>query len=271
MGIGESPTNCWMKIANRGIMPELCAECHARPAYAEFTKLALSSDEELRSDFGRDALPPGGLLFLGRHYAHSRTMLLTLNPTPHAPELPQTPIYTDLYTWGLHWDGPAKSRYRNFTGGRHLFQGMIDAAPNFASRLALATDTYMVPWPSKNWASMLLSLSWPAIQERSRALFERTVADHMPDLLFTTGKTANTLLWQFMGIPRPKPVDVWQSPTRRQWDAEHFQLTNVTVGVTTLPVLDVFRLPHFSRFNRKQFYAVGGWVAERLPALPIEP
>jgi hypothetical protein len=54
-------------------MRGLCPECAVRGKYLEFTDLASTLDEELRADYGRDALPPGALLFLGKHYAHSLT------------------------------------------------------------------------------------------------------------------------------------------------------------------------------------------------------
>ena len=246
-------------------MAEFCPECAVRGKYLKFADLALTLDEELRADYGRDVLPPGGLLFLGKHYAHSRTILFTLNPTPHAGHLPQSPVETQLFKTGIHWDGPAEGRYRNWTGGRLLFHAMLDAAPWFRTELDIATDAFIVPWASRDWKIMTRSAGWPSIKAGARALFQQNMIDHHPTVVFTTGKFANNLFWSFSGTSRPTPVDVWRSPTNRNWDAEHFVLENFTVGEDRLPRLDLFRLPHFSRFSREQFGAIGEWVAGRLP------
>lgn len=246
-------------------MPEHCVECQTRPAYIALTELGLELDEDLRARFAREQVPPGACLFLGKHYAHSKTILFTLNPTPHASDLPRAPIETSLFRAGLHWDGALKARYRNWSGGRHLFKAMVTAAPWFEPELAQATDALIVPWPSRDWASMLRSSAWPQIRDYSQRLFSQILRDHRPNLVFTSGKYSRDLFWTFLGVRRPKPVDVWRSPTRRNWDAEWFHLEDVEVDEITMPSLSVCRLPHFSRFNRKQFAAIGAWVADRLP------
>lgn len=245
--------------------PELCVECQARPEYAAFKDLALGLDEELRATFGREDVPSGATLFLGRHYAHSRTILFTLNPTPYAAHRPRAPVDTQLFKVGIHWEGARPARFRNWTGGRHLFNAMVGRAPWFKPELEKATDAFIVPWSSRDWRSMLRSKGWPSIRDHSRTVFWRNLENHGPNLIFTSGKFVNQLLWSFLEIPKPKSVEVWQSPTSRNWDAEWFQVNEVLVATTTIPELNVFRLPHFSRFNRKQFAAIGEWVACRLP------
>ena len=246
-------------------MPEPCVECQTRPEYIALTELALGLDEDLRARFVREEVPPGACLFLGKHYAHSKTILFTLNPTPHATDLPRSPIETSLFSAGLHWEGAPKARYRNWTAGRHLFRVMVTAAPWFEPVLAQATDAFIVPWPSRDWASMLQSSIWPEIRDYSQRLFNQTLKDHQPNLVFTSGKYCSDLFWAFLGVRRPKPIDVRRSPTKRNWDSEWFHLEDVEVGGTSLASINVFRLPHFSRSSRKQFAAIGAWVAERLP------
>lgn len=249
--------------------PDLCTECLASSEYQAFAQLALANDEALRASFGREDLPPGAVLFLGKHYSHSKTILFTLNPTPHAADLPQAAIETQLFRTGIHWDGNPNARHRNWTGGRLLFNAMLESAPWFQPQLDKATDAFIVPWPSRDWAAMRRSPSWPAIRDRSRSLFTASLRHHQPNLVFTTGKIANDLFWQFLGTPKPKPVDARRSRASSNWDSELFRLEGLRLPGVTLPTLNVFRLPHFSRFSRKEFKSVGQWVAERLPTTDL--
>ena len=261
-------------VVEGGALPEHCVECRTRPAYIALTELGLRLDEDLRAQSESERVPSGACLFMGKHYGHSKTILFTLNPTPQATDLPRAPIETSLFRAGLHWEGARKARYRNWTGGRHLFKAMVTAAPWFEPELAQATDALIVPWPSRDWVSMLRSPAWPRIRDYSQTLFSQILRDHRPNLVFTSGKYARDLFWAFLGVHRPKPVDVWRSPTTRNWNSEWFHLEDVGVGEISIASLDVFRLPHFSRFSRKQFAAIGAWVAERLPtgaALPLGP
>ena len=75
--------------------------------------------------------------------------------------------------------------------------------------------------------------------------------------MFVSGKYSRELFWAFLGLHKPKPVDVWNSPTSRNWDSEWFHLDHLEIGELSITGLNVFRLPHFSRFNRQQFAAIG--------------
>ena len=65
-------------------MPELCYECTHRSEFLEFQERALKLESCLSEILEYpDGIDLGGRAFLGRHYAHSRSILLTLNPRPN--------------------------------------------------------------------------------------------------------------------------------------------------------------------------------------------
>ena len=245
-------------------MSQRCEECTARGAYTALADSALRLDRQLRTRFTNEEIAPGGCLFLGKHYGHSRSILFTLNPTPN-PERFGQPIDFRLFESNIHWEGPTKGRYRNWTFSRHLFTSMVASAPWFRPTLERATDAFIIPWASRDWTSMVRSPAWKLVREYSRTVFEQTMVDCRPNLIFISGKTTGQIFWSFLGVPRPTPIAVRRSPSLRNYDAEWYRLQDVKVGQERIGELTVIRLPHFSRGSYQEFAAVGEWVAERLP------
>ena len=102
-----------------GQMATLCVACSRRSEYVEFQHRALELDASLGGQYP-SGVDLGGLAFLGRHYAHSRSILLTLNPTSN----PNKEFSARLFEHNLHWEGAPRDRYRNWTFARHLFRNM---------------------------------------------------------------------------------------------------------------------------------------------------
>ena len=234
-------------------MADLCAECNERPQFLSLRQQAQAFDEDLRGRFTNE-IGPGGAVFIGKHYAHSKHLLFTLNPRP----TPSDRTFKFLRPTNHHWNSGAKTQYRNLTFGSYLFKKMVEAAPQFQPSLDLMTDQFIVPWRSLDWAAMRRSPAWPAIRKASAELCRLSVQHHRPELVFTSGKITRNLLFEFMGVARPKPVDVRRSHNK-SWDCEWFPL-EVPAGP-----LNVVRLPHFSRAGYEEFAAIAEWVVECLP------
>ena len=239
-------------------MPGLCTECLARNEYLGFRKVASELEASLRGQYG-SGIDPGGRAFLGRHYAHSRRILFTLNPRPN----PNRQFSAQLLENNRHWEGEAKAPYRNWTFARHLFSNMAASAEWVTPAITHMTDQFIVPWPSKDWRSMEKSPAWPTIREYSAELCRLSLRHHQPDLVFISGKTSFRLFFQFIGVSPPKVTDR-RAPANKSWTCEWFQLERGALsGISTSP-LNVVRLPHFSRGSYKEFKAIGEWVGETL-------
>ena len=245
-------------------MPTLCDDCSHRSEFQEFRKRALELDACLSEQYN-DGIDLGGLAFLGRHYAHSRSILLTLNPTPN----PIKQFSTRLFEHNLHWEGAAKARYRNWTFARHLFNNMAASAAWVSPAIAQMTDQFIIPWPSPDWRSMEKSPAWPTIREYSAELCRLSLRHHQPELVFVSGKTTLRLFFQFIGVSPPKATDR-RVPGNKSWTCQWFRLKEGGLSGISTPPLNVVRLPHFSRGSYKEFKAVGEWVAGTLSdAIPV--
>ena len=199
-------------------MPGLCTECLARNEYLGFRKVASELEASLRGQYG-SGIDPGGRAFLGRHYAHSRRILFTLNPRPN----PNRQFSAQLLENNRHWEGEAKAPYRNWTFARHLFSNMAASAEWVTPAITHMTDQFIVPWPSKDWRSMEKSPAWPTIREYSAELCRLSLRHHQPDLVFISGKTSFRLFFQFIGVSPPKVTDR-RAPANKSWTCEWFQL-----------------------------------------------
>ena len=239
-------------------MPGLCAECSNRSEFLEFRQRALEMYTCLENQYG-DGIYPGGRAFLGRHYAHGRSILLTLNPRAN----PDRHFSAELLSTNPHWEGKAKARFRNWTFSRHLFRYMTASAEGTAPAISHMTDQFIVPWPSADWRSMEKSPAWPTIREYSAKLCRLSLRHHRPELVFVSGKTTLRLFFQFLGVSLPKAMDR-RVPQNKSWTCEWFRLEQVPFSGTSRSPLDVVRLPHFSRASYKEFKAIGEWVAKVL-------
>ena len=239
-------------------MPELCRECSTRTEHLAFQQTAQAMDSNLRDQYA-DRIELGGRAFLGRHYAHSRSILLTLNPRPN----PIQQFSAGLLSTNPHWEGAAKGRFRNWTFARHLFRDMEASAEWVSPAIALMTDQFIVPWPSTDWRAMVNSPTWPAIREYSAELCKLSLRHHQPDLVFVSGKTTLRLFLQFIGVSLPKAVDR-RVPRNKSWTCEWFRLEQGSIPEIPGPPMNVVRLPHFSRGSYKEFKTVGEWVGETL-------
>ncbi len=206
-----------------------------------------------------DDIELGGRAFLGRHYAHSRSILLTLNPRPN----PNQQFTARLLSTNPHWEGAPKGRFRNWTFARHLFRNMEASAEWLSPAITHMTDQFIVPWPSKDWRSMEKSPAWPTIREYSAELCRLSLRHHRPELVFVSGKATLRLFFQFLGVSLPKAIDR-RVPQNKSWTCEWFRLEKVPFSGTSRSPLDVVRLPHFSRASYKEFKAIGEWVGNVL-------
>ena len=239
-------------------MPGLCNDCSRRSEYHDFRNRAVELNAHLVNE--RPAgVSPGGRAFLGRHYAHNRSILFTLNPRPN----PSQPFSARLLSNNRHWEGPAKARYRNWTFARHLFRSMAASADRVSPSIGEMTDQFIVPWPSLDWASMERSPAWPAVREYSAELCRLSLRHHRPRLVFVSGKTTLRLLFEFIGAPRPKPT-ARRVARNKSWTCEWYELENSDLSGVPGSPMNVVRLPHFSRGSYREFEAVGKWVAETL-------
>ena len=239
-------------------MPGPCDACSHRSEYLDFRHRALELDASLGEQYP-GGVDLGGLAFLGRHYAHSRSILLTLNPTP----TPSKEFSSRLLGNNHHWEGAAKARYRNWTFARHLFRNMAASATWVSPAIAQMTDQFIVPWPSRDWVSMEKSPAWPTIREYSAELCRLSLRHHQPDLVFVSGKTTLRLFFQFMGLKPPKAADR-RVPRNKSWACEWFRLEKGALPDLSASRLNLVRLPHFSRGGYKEFKAIGEWVAGTL-------
>ena len=194
-------------------MADLCVECNERPEFIALRRQARAFDEDIRSRFTNE-IGPGGAVFLGKHYAHSKHILFTINPRPSG----SANFKSKLYPTNFHWDGVAKAPWRNWTFSRYLFRKIVEAASWFQPSLDLMTDQFIVPWPSRDWAAMRRSPAWPTIREYSEELCRLSVQHHRAELVFVSGKVTRDLFFEFMGVARPKPVDVRRSHNK-SWTA----------------------------------------------------
>ena len=239
-------------------MPELCKDCSQRSEFLEFQSRALELDACVNSEQSA-RIEPGGRAFLGRHYAHSRSILFTLNARPN----PSQPFSAGLLRTNRHWEGAAKARYRNWTFSRHLFASMAASAEWVLPTMSQMTDQFIVPWRSLDWVSMEKSPAWPTVRECSAELCRLSLRHHQPTLIFASGKTTLRLLFQFVGESRPKAIER-RVPKNKSWTCELYQLDQGAFsGISGLPT-SIVRLPHFSRGSYKEFQAVGEWVARTL-------
>ena len=239
-------------------MPGLCKVCSQRTEYLEFCKLAVDLNVCLGVE-RPGSVSPGGRAFLGRHYAHNRSILFTLNPRPN----PSQSFSARLLSNNRHWEGEAKARFRNWTFARHLFRSMAASAEWVCPSISDMTDQFIVPWPSRDWYSMESSLAWPAIREYSAELCRLSLRHHRPRLVFVSGKTTLRLLFEFIGAPRPKPT-ARRVPRNKSWTCEWYELEHGDFSSTPGSPMNIVRLPHFSRAGYTEFEAVGGWVAQVL-------
>ena len=198
----------------------------------------------------------GGRTFLGRHYAHSPSILLTLNPRPN----PNQQFTAGLLSTNPHWEGASKGRFRNWTFARHLFRNMEATAEWVSPAIANMTDQFVVPWPSADWHSMAKSPAWPAIRKCSAELCRLSLQHHQPKLVFVSGKTTLRLFFQFIGVSSPNAEDR-RLPRNKNWTCEWFRLESSHLYETVGSPMNVVRLPHFSRGSYKEFESIGEWVA----------
>ncbi len=117
-------------------MADLCSECNARPEFLSLRQQAQAFDEDLRGRFTNE-IGPGGAVFIGKHYAHSKHLLFTLNPRP----TPSDRTFKFLRPTNHHWNSGAKTQYRNLTFGSYLFGKMVEATPWFQPSLELMTTS----------------------------------------------------------------------------------------------------------------------------------
>ena len=240
-------------------MSGLCAECSNRGEFLEIRKRALEMDASLNKLY-TDGVKFGGRTFLGRHYAHSRNILLTLNPRPN----PNRRFSAGLLETNQHWEGEAKASRRNWTLARHLFRNLAASADWVSSAMTYMTDEFVVPWPSADWRSMEKSTAWPAIRQYSAELCRLSLRDHQPELVFVSGKTTLRLFFQFICISPPKAVDR-RASRNKSWNCEWFRLDHDSIpGILESPT-NVVRLPHFSRGSYREFEEIGKWVADAMP------
>ena len=163
----------------RCLLPGLCRDCLNRSEYLDFRDRARGLDASLGGQYG-DGIELGGRAFLGKHYAHSRSILLTLNPRPN----PNRQFSVKLLEDNRHWEGEAKAPYRNWTFARHLFSNMAASAAWVSLAITQMTDQFIVPWPSPDWRSMEKSPSWPTIREYSAELCRLSLRHHQPETVF---------------------------------------------------------------------------------------
>ena len=239
-------------------MPGLCYECTHRSEFLEFQERALKLASCLSEKYP-DGIDLGGRAFLGRHYAHSRSILLTLNPRPNPSEMFSARLLGNNH----HWEGAVKARFRNWTFARHLFRNMAESADWVSPAISQMADQFIVPWRSADWRSMEKSSAWPTIREYSAELCRLSLRHHQPDLVFVSGKTTLRLLFQFIGVSQPKATDR-RVPGNKSWTCDWFRLEEGALSGISTPPLNVVRLPHFSRGSYKEFKAVGEWVAGTL-------
>ena len=239
-------------------MPDPCQECSSRSEYLHFRQTAQSMNVSPKDQYAED-IELGGRAFLGRHYAHSRSILLTLNPRPN----PNQQFDAGLLSTNPHWEGAAKGRYRNWTFARYLFRNMESSGEWASPTIAHMTDQFIVPWPSMDWRSMVKSPAWPTIRKHSAELCRLSIKHHQPDLVFVSGKTTLRMFFQFIGVSLPKAVDR-RVPWNKSWTSEWFRLEQGAIREMPGSPMDVVRLPHFSRGSYKEFKAIGEWVGEVL-------
>ena len=247
-------------------MATLCVACSRRSEYLEFQHRALELDASLGGQYP-GGVDLGGLAFLGRHYAHSRSILLTLNPTPN----PSKEFSARLFEHNLHWEGAVKARYRNWTFARHLFRNMAESATWVSPAIAQMTDQFIVPWPSPDWRSMEKNPAWPTVRDYSAELCRLSLRHHQPKLIFVSGKTTLRLFFQFIGVKPPKATDR-RVPMNKSWACEWFHLEKGSLPGLSTSRIDLVRLPHFSRGGYKEFKTIGEWVAGTLQdTIPVNP
>ena len=234
-----------------------CSECRDRSEYKEFQDRAHEFEADLRKQFG-ESIHSGGRAFLGRCYAHSRSVLFTLNPTPDPR------FSAGLLENNRHWEGEAKARIKNWSLARRLFRGMSESAPWVPPAIAHMTDQFIVPWPSPDWRSMEKSPAWPAVRDYSAKLLELSLLHHQPDLVFLSGKATLLLFFDFLGVPRPKPTHRRVPPSNKSWISDLFRLDGTALFGISQTTVNIVRLPHFSRGSYKEFEAIGKWVGETL-------
>ena len=223
-------------------------------ALEEIQTLAKSYDQKLREEFGDEAFPTGGTLFLGKHYATSDKIFLGLNPGSHLAE-DRKKFELELREENGPWGQPSsKFRYWQnctfFFGSRHRLASWIEDA----------TSTFLIPWASCSLSELRKrGKVAERIEEYSGVLVRKMIEHHQAKTLIVVGVNTLRILASLSFLDfRLDDHTVDHFPGTDYVPRGYYQWRKVVYQE-----LNIYQVPHFSRANnRKAIIHCASWLEE---------
>jgi len=217
----------------------------------EIQTLARFYHQQLCREFGSEAVAAGGNLFLGKYYAASRKIFLSLNPgTYRAGDI--KPFVVKPREHNGPWGNPSSefAFWRNCTFFFSCPSGLADWIED-------ATSTFVIPWRSRSLNELRnRSELWKRIRVYSRELLRKMVEHHHAKTLIVSGVETVKIVADFLGFPlnsqtieyrfdgagyRPYGIYQWM-----RVDPSNSGIEGL-VGETI-----IYQVPHFSRATSKK-------------------
>lgn len=217
----------------------------------EIQTLARFYHQQLCGEFGSEAVAAGGNLFLGKYYAASHKIFLSLNPgTYRAGDI--KPFVVKLGEHNGPWGNPS-SEFAFWRNCRFFFS----YPSGLADWIEDATSTFVIPWRSRSLNELR---SHPKLEERiraySRELLCKMVKHHQAKTLIVSGLATVKILAEFLCFPldnqtieyrfdgvgyRPNGIYQWMRINPSKAGIKGL------IGETI-----IYQVPHFSRATSKK-------------------
>lgn len=227
----------------------MCTTCSQRAEFKAICEKAEHFNSLLERRYGRKTFAKGGNLFLGRHYAASRTILFTSNPGM-GPKKLRKKSNTSLCDCNHHWEG-SQSNFRNWRFSKHFFESAFRIAPHFCKLMSEATDIFLIPWRTRDANELKKQPTWEDIATYSRRLVLQMLTDNDAELVPISGSETVKLFQKFIdtSLSEYEVASYLGNPKYRgRFDCRKFVLNKLHLSnEIVLRGVTIVQIPHFSR------------------------
>lgn len=232
----------------------------------EIQALATFYHQQLCREFGTEAVAAGGNLFLGKYYAASHKIFLSLNPgTYKVGDI--KPFIVKLGEHNGPW-GDSSSKFAFWQNCRFFF----GCPSGLANWIEDATSTFAIPWRSRSLSDLR---SHPKLEEQiraySRELLCKMVEHHQAKTLIVSGLATVKIVADFLGFPlNSQTIEChFDGAGYRPYGIYQWMRVNPSnsgirglIGETI-----IYQVPHFSRaVNKQALRQCASWLWENIGA-----
>jgi hypothetical protein len=143
----------------------------------------------------------GGEVFLGRRFREAKILHLGLNPgvpswkKEELKEKGSLTFETDLWDFDplLEEDPSGEKIGDKYWKNARIF---FNANPTLKAEMKKAVFSFLIPWRSKDFASLEARADYQEIKEESLSLLEKIIGIVEPDIILFSGKKCAQIFWR---------------------------------------------------------------------------